>query len=109
MASLIVTKQNNLTQTWTVSGTTGTLVLGGETAWDWSLCDLQRIEDTTTGTVFGLSAGATISNTFTAGLPTFTYTLPNLPAGTASGDTVLVYMNVTLQQLNIALLQYQKA
>lgn len=109
MPQIVVAKQNTIAQTWAVAGTTGTLVLSGETAWDWSLTDLLRIEDTTTSTSFGLNAGATLTMAYVSGLPVWTWTLPNLPAGTATGDTVLVYMNVTYDQLNIALLQYQKA
>lgn len=109
MAEIIVASQNNITKTFTVVGIVGTLVLGGEVLWDWGMNDLIRIKDTTTGTTFGLSAGATFSNTFASGLPTYTWVLPNLPAGTASGDTILVYMNVTEPQASLSLLQYQKA
>lgn len=109
MAELIVASQNNITKTFTVVGSTATLVLGGETAWDWGMNDLLRINDTTTGTTFGLTAGTTFSNTFASGLPTFTWIIPNVPAGTASGDTVLIYMNVTYPQIEVTLLQYQKA
>lgn len=111
MPTAVVGQQNTLTKTWTVVGTTGTLVIAGETAWDWGLTDLVRIQDTTTSTVYGLSPGATFSNTIPAGtgIPTYTWTLVNLPVGTASGDTILVYLNVSYQQLNVLLLQYQKA
>jgi len=113
MSSIIAGKQNTLTQTFTVATVSGvltaTLVIGGETAFDFGFTDLIRIKDTTTNTTFGLSAGTTFSNTFASGLPTFTWVLPNVPTGTASDDTILVYLNVTEPQADTLLLQYQKA
>lgn len=109
MASLIVGKQNTIAYTFTVSGATAALTLTGETAWDWQENDIQRIYNTTTPSTFGISDTTSFTQAFVAGLPTFTWTFSNLPAGTATADVLLIYMNVTYIQLNIALLQYQKA
>lgn len=109
MAQLIVSAQNTLTYTWNVAAGVGTLVITGETAWDLQEDDILRIFNTTHTGEFGISATTTFSNTFVSGLPTWTWVFTNLPAGTVSGDTLLIYLNVTEQQLAIALLQYQKA
>lgn len=109
MAQLVVGSQNTLAYTWNVTAGVGTLVITGETAWDLQLTDILRIFNTTHTGQFGISATTTFSNTFVSGLPTWTWVFTNLPAGTVSGDTLLIYLNVTLEQLNIALLQYQKA
>jgi len=109
MAQLIVGAQNTLTYTWTVDTGVGTLVVTGETAWDLHREDILRIFNTTHAGEFGISATTTFSNTFASGLPTWTWVFTNLPAGTVSGDTLLIYLNVTEQQLLIALMQYQKA
>ena len=113
MDSIIIGNQNNLTQSWTVatvSGVlTGTLVVSGLKNWDLTMGHLLRIKDTTTGTTIYMTPGTTFSTGFTAGLPTFTWVIPNVPADTASGDTVLVYLMATEPQIQILLLQYQKA
>lgn len=110
MAQIIVGKQNTLTQTFTVAAGTATLVISGETAFDLGKTDLLRIVDTTNANAtFGLNAGTTFSNTFVNGIPTYTWVIPNVPAGTVSADTVLVYLNMTYPQIEILLLQYQKA
>lgn len=109
MAQLIVGSQNTLAYTWNVAAGVGTLVITGETAWDFQQDDILRIFNTTHAGEFGISATTTFSNAFVNGLPTWTWVFSNLPAGTVSGDTLLIYLLVSYDQLKVALLQYQKA
>jgi hypothetical protein len=108
-SSIIVGKQNNLAYTFTVTGSNGVLVISGETEWDLGFTDIVRIVNTTHASTFGLSATTTFTNAFVSGLPTFTWSFTNLPAGSATADVLLIYLNVTEQQASISLLQYQKA
>lgn len=105
----IVGKQNNITSSWTVVAGVGTLVLSNCIFFDLEPNSIIRINDTTQATSFGLSATTTYSNTFTNGLPTFTWVFNNLPAGTVSGDTLLIYLDLTPQQILLLIMQYQKA
>lgn len=109
MSEIIVSKQNNITYTWNVAAGVGTLVLSGLDAWDLGLTDIVRIFNTTHTGEFLPSATTTFSNTFVAGLKTYTWIFSNLPVDTVSGDTLLIYLEATLQQIGILLLQYQKA
>lgn len=109
MPQVIVNKQNDLTQTWAVATGVGTLTISNNMYFDMKLTDILRIEDTTQGTVFGISATTTFASSFVSGLPVFVWTFTNLPAGTVTGDTLLVYISVQPDQLNAMLLQYQKA
>lgn len=113
MPTTIVGKQNDLTSSWNVSTVAGilvgTLVISNNIYFDMGLTDIVRIEDTTASAVFGINATTTFSNGFTNGLPTYTWVISGLPAGVASGDTLLIYINVTPDQLTNLLLQYQKA
>jgi|GEM_PF-4033060 hypothetical protein len=109
MAEIIVAKQNNLTYTWNVAAGVGTLVVSGLDTWDLGLTDIVRIFNSTHTGEFTLGQGVTFANAFVAGLKTYTWTFINLPAGTVSGDTLLIYLNATEQQVSILLLQYQKA
>lgn len=109
MAEIIVAKQNTLAYTWNVAAGVGTLVISGLDTWDLGLTDIVRIFNTTHTGEFGLSVTTTFSNTFAAGLKTYTWVFTNLPAGTVSGDTLLIYLNATPEQIVILLLQYQKA
>jgi hypothetical protein len=111
--TIIVSQQNTLTQTWTVATVggvlTGTLVISNNVLYDMKLTDIVRIADTTTGITFGINATTTFSNTFVSGKPTYTWVIGNVPAGTVSVDTVLVYIDVQPNQLLALQLQYQKA
>lgn len=109
MASIIVGKQNTLAYTLTVAAGTATIVISGESDWDLGLTDIQRIVNTTHAATFGLTPGTTFSNTFVAGLPTYTWVIPNVPSGTVTNDVLLIYLNATYPQIDISLLQYQKA
>lgn len=104
----IVGKQNNLTQSWTVAADVATLVISGNIFFDMILSTVVRIYDVTTSTTIPFGPNTTFSNTFVAGLPTYTW-VTTVPAGTVSGDTVLVYINVLPSELNALQLQYQKA
>ncbi len=107
--TIIVGLNNDFTQSWDVTAGVGTLVISNNTYFDLGLTDIVRIEDTTTGLPFGISATTTFSNTFASGKPTYTWTFGTLPAGTATGDTLLVYLNVNPEQAELMILQYQKA
>lgn len=109
MPQLIIGKQNNLAYTITVAANVATLVVSGETAWDLGKTDILRIVNTTHAGTFYLDPGSTFTQTFTAGLPVYTYTFTQYPATTVTGDTLLVYLLVNPQQLEESLLQYQKA
>lgn len=104
----IVAKQNNLTQTWTVAAGIATLVISGNIFFDMYLESIVRIYDVTTSTFLPFGPNTTFSNTFVAGLPTYTW-VTTVPTGTVSGDTILVYIDVTSNQLTALQLQYQKA
>ena len=106
---IIVAKQNTIAYSWTVTTGVGTLVISGLDTYDLKLTDIIRIENTTHAGSFGISATTTFSNTKTNGLNTYTWVFTNLPAGTVSGDTLLIYLSVTEQQAELLLLQYQKA
>lgn len=111
---LIVGKQNTLAYTFTVatvSGVlTGTLVVSGEQEWDIGMNDLNRAIDTTNSNAkIVLTPNSTFSFALAAGLKTWTWVIPNVPAGSSTSDTLLVYLNINPQQAQIALLQYQKA
>jgi len=107
---LIIGKQNTLSYVFTVSGSTGTIVVSGEQEWDLGMYDINRVYDTTNGNAkFGVSSTTTFSFAYSAGLKTWTWSFTNLPVGSTTGDTLLIYLNVNPQQANIALLQYQKA
>ena len=106
---IIVTKQNLFTQSWSVTAGVGTITISAVNLWDLGITSLVRIEDVTQSTVFGISGTTTFSQTFTAGLPTYTWVFTNLPAGTVTGDTILVYLDVSPIQAELSLLGYQKA
>lgn len=108
MSEVIISKQNTITYTWTVATGIGTLVVSGLDTWDLKITDIARIFNTTHTGEFGISATTTFSNAFASGLKTYTWVFTNLPAGTVSGDTLLIYLTVTEQQASILLLQYQK-
>jgi hypothetical protein len=109
MAEIIIGKQNTIAYTWTVVASVGTLVVSGLDTWDLGLTDIVRVFNITHTGEFKLDPTTTFSNTFVAGLKTYTWTFSQLPAGTVSGDTLLIYLNVTEQQALILLMQYQKA
>ena len=106
---IIIGQQNDITYSWTVSAGVGTLVVSNLIYWDLKLTDILRIFNTTHAGEFGLSATTTFTNGFTSGLPNWTWTFTNLPAGTVSGDTLLIYLDVTPEQIELLILQYQKA
>lgn len=99
----VVGQQNTLTYTWTVVAGVGTLVITNLTFFDLGLTDILRIFNTTHAGEFGISATTTFSNTFVNGVPTWTWVFTNLPAGTISGDTLLIYLSI--QQPDEVLLQ----
>lgn len=105
----IVGKENDLSQTWAVAAGVGTLTISNNIYFDMKMTDITRIEDTTQGTAFGISATTTFASSFVSGLPVYVWTFTNLPAGTVTGDTLLVYIDIQPNQLNALLLQYQKA
>lgn len=107
--TIVVGQQNTLTYTFTVVAGVATLVITGETAWDLGFTDIVRITNTTHAGTFYLDPSSTFSNTFVSGLPTYTWTFSNYPTGSATSDTLLIYLNVNPQQAEVALLQYQKA
>lgn len=109
MPQIIIGKQNTLAYTITVAANVATLVVSGETAWDLGFTDILRIENTTHAGVFYLDPESTFSQTFTAGLPVYTWTFTQYPATTVTSDTLLVYLSVNPEQLDASLLQYQKA
>lgn len=108
---IIVGQQNTLAYTFTVTGGFGTLVISGETAWELQQDNLVRVYNSTHAGTFYLTANTTFSNTFTNGLPTYTWVWPtsDLPASSATSDTLLIYLEATPDQVMISLLQYQKA
>lgn len=108
MAQTIIGKQNSLTQTWTVTAGVATLVISGNFFFDMWQDTLLRVYDVTTSTIIKYGAGTTFATSFVAGIPVYTWTFP-VPAGTVSGDTVLVYISLSDLELNNLLLQYQKA
>lgn len=109
MPQIIISKQNTLAYTITVAAGVAILVVSGETAWDLGFTDIVRIVNTTHAGTFYLDPTSTFTQTFTAGLPVYTYTFTQYPATTVTSDTLLVYLNVNPQQLAASLLQYQKA
>lgn len=108
MFEIIVGTQNTLTYTWTVTTGVGTLVISGCSAFDLVTNSVVRIFNTThTGEILP-SQGMTFTNAFVAGLKTFTWTFTNLPAGTVSGDTLLIYLAVDGEQIQVLQMYYQK-
>lgn len=106
---ILVGVQNTLAYTFTVTSGVGTLVISGETAWEIQQNDIARIFNTTHAGEFFLSSTTTFSNTFVSGLPTYNWVFSNLPSGSATSDTLLIYLNANPEQVMVSLLQYQKA
>lgn len=102
----IVGKQNILSYTWAIAAGVGTLTVLGNNAFDLGLTDLVRIEDTTQSSTFGISATTTFAQSKASGVPTYVWTLTNLPAETLQTDTLLVYLNVNPEQAQYLVSQY---
>lgn len=103
---IIVGRQNVLTSDFTVVGTQGTLAIKNNNGWDLGITDIIRIENTTRSNEFKIASTTTFSQAFVAGLPVYTWVFQNLPALTASGDTLLIYLNATLPQANFLVDEY---
>jgi len=104
---IIVGKQNTLTYSFAVSGSTGTLTISGEQEWDLGITDLNRVIDTTNSNAqFKLSSTTTFSFTVVNGLFQWTWNFTNLPNGTSQSDQLIIYISVTPPQAILALQQY---
>lgn len=109
--NLIVGQNNPYTAVLTVADGFGTLVISGLANWDLEKNSIVRIYSTTRSAQFTLTANTTFSNTFVSGLPTYTWVWPtaDLPASSATSDTLLVYLIATPDQIMISLLQNLQA
>lgn len=103
---IILGELNDYTKTWDVTDGVGTLVVSNVIGFDMALTSINRIEDTTTGETFGISSTTEFEETRVSGKPVYTWTFTNLPALTATSDTLLVYLNVSYQQADFATNQH---
>lgn len=102
---IIVGKQNILTYTWTVTGSSGVLVVSNEYNFDLIQGMNCRCYDITTGTTWMMSSTTTFTSSFSAGKPIYTWTFTNLPT-TATSDTLYVYLTVDEYTATTLALQY---
>ncbi len=109
MAEIIVGVDNPLSYTFTVTTGVATLVISGLVGSDLGLTSIDRIYNTTRSAFFYLDPTTVFSNTFASGLPTFSWTFTQYPAASTTGDTLLIYLNMSQPLADNLLLQNLQA
>lgn len=97
---------NNIyTSVFTVTGSVATLAISGVQGFDLTTNNLDSVWDVTQSVFFNCKR-VTVAYAYVAGLPVFTYTFFSVPAGVASGDTLVITIDVPDEYATIPLLQY---
>lgn len=104
MANILVGNKNTILSS-AFNAAAKTLTISNCTMFDLVLGSLVSVWDSTTSSFFSMSQAITCTKTNVGGLPVFTYTFSNVPAGVANGDTLVIQLSVPQEMLTPLLLQ----
>lgn len=103
---IILGELNLYSNTWDVTAGVGTLVVSNIIGFDMSITNISRIENTTLGESFTIDPLTTFEQSIVSGKPVYTWVFNNLPESSATGDTLVIYLNVSPQQAEFATNQF---
>ena len=105
---ILAGNKNNIF-TWAFNAAAKTLSISNNTCYDMQFGDLLSVYDVTTAAAFNfenMTPDSMVRTLDTNGLPKYTWTFDQVPAGAANGDTLTIMLNCPDMVLNYSVLLY---